>query len=76
MTGKLIRMSRILREDGKTVIVALDHGQFQGAIEGIRDIRRTLSNIVASRPDAMILNPGVIEKNGDLLGGKVSILCR
>ncbi|MGC9322405.1 MAG: class I fructose-bisphosphate aldolase, partial [Kosmotogaceae bacterium] len=36
----------------------------------------TLSNIVASRPDAMILNPGVIEKNGDLLGGKVSILCR
>ncbi|MFA6657753.1 MAG: fructose-bisphosphate aldolase, partial [Mesotoga sp.] len=76
MTGKLIRMNRILREDGKTVIVAMDHGQFQGPIEGIKDVRRTLSNIVAGRPDAMILNPGVIEKNGDLLGGKVSILCR
>lgn len=76
MTGKLIRMNRILKEDGKTVIVAMDHGQFQGPINGIRNVRETLSNIVIGRPDAIILNPGVIEKNGDLLGGKVSILCR
>lgn len=76
MTGKSIRMNRILKEDGKTVIVAMDHGQFQGPINGIRNVRETLSNIIIGRPDAIILNPGVIEKNGDLLGGKVSILCR
>jgi len=76
MTGKLIRMNRILETDGKTVIVAMDHGQFQGPIEGIKNIRKTLENIVAGEPDAVILNPGVIEKNADILGGKVSILCR
>ncbi len=50
MTGKWIRMNRILKEDGKTVIVAMDHGQFQGPINGIRNVRETLSNIIIGRP--------------------------
>ncbi len=76
MNGKIVRINRLLKEDGKTVIVALDHGQFQGPIDGLRDIRNTLEHIIAARPDGLILNPGVIEKNAALLGGKTAILCR
>ena len=76
MSGKVLRMKRIFKNDGKTVIVALDHGQFQGPISGIENIKKTLKNIVKGNPDAVILNPGVIEKNAEIFDGNVSILCR
>jgi class I fructose-bisphosphate aldolase/fructose-bisphosphate aldolase/2-amino-3,7-dideoxy-D-threo-hept-6-ulosonate synthase len=76
MTGKIVRMNRLMKDDGKTVIVALDHGQFNGPIDGIDSIQRTLTNIMAGQPDGIILNPGVIEKNARLLSRDTCILCR
>lgn len=76
MTGTKIRMKKIISKDSKTVIVALDHGQFQGPMKGIRDIRTTIKNVIAAKPDAIILNPGVIQDNADILGGETAVLCR
>lgn len=69
-------MKRIFREDNKAVIVALDHGQFQGPIDGIVDIEDILKKIVAGGPDAVILNPGILAKHSDLIAGKTSCIVR
>ena len=39
MSGKEIRMKRIFKEDGKSVISALDFGMFGGSVPGLEDIR-------------------------------------
>jgi DhnA family fructose-bisphosphate aldolase class Ia len=41
-TGKRIRMKQILREDGRTVIVALDHGGIAGNMPGIENPALTI----------------------------------
>ena len=37
-----LRLSRILRVDGKAVIVAMDHGNFAGPMPGIFDIGKSI----------------------------------
>ncbi|MDI3524454.1 MAG: fructose-bisphosphate aldolase, class [Kosmotoga sp.] len=76
MSGKALRLNRIFKDDGKTVIVALDHGQFQGPLPGISNMPETLRKIVAGGPDALILNPGIVAKHYDLLAGKTSVIVR
>lgn len=34
MSGKLVRLSRISRADGRAVVIALDHGQFKHEAKG------------------------------------------
>lgn len=74
MSGKALRLNRIFKADGKTVIVALDHGQFQGPLPGISNMPDTLRKIVSGGPDALILNPGIVAKHYDLLAGKRPLL--
>jgi DhnA family fructose-bisphosphate aldolase class Ia len=76
MSGKIIRMNRIFDKDGRSVVIAIDHGQFQGAIDGIKDMPETLKNITAGNPDAIIINPGVLEKHGNLIPKNVSVILR
>ncbi len=76
MSGKIIRMNRIFDKDGKSVVIAIDHGQFQGAIDGIKDMPETLKNITAGNPDAIIINPGILEKHCDLIPKNVSVILR
>lgn len=76
MLGKRLRLDRIFRSDGKSVIVALDHGQFQGPIPGIFDLPSTIEKIVSGGPDALIVNPGIVTKHADLLAGKTSVIIR
>jgi len=76
LSGKALRLRRIFKEDGKTVIVALDHGQFQGPLKGIYNMRETLQNIVSTSPDGLILNPGIVTKHYDIIAGKTSIIVR
>ncbi len=42
MIGKKIRLSRILRGDLRTTIVAVDHGLTSGPIQGINQLRNLL----------------------------------
>jgi len=76
MLGKQIRLKKIFKEDNKSVVVAIDHGQFQGPIKGIINIRKILKDIISGNPDAIIINPGVLEKNVDLIAGKTSVILR
>lgn len=59
---KTRRMSRIFKEDGKSLIVAIDHGTFNGASPGIENPGRTIEKIVKGGADAAIVNLGVAKR--------------
>ncbi|HEX69515.1 MAG TPA: fructose-bisphosphate aldolase [Candidatus Bathyarchaeota archaeon] len=67
VSGKERRMRRIFREDGKTVIVPMDHGVTSGPISGLVDMRETVNKLVAGGVDAVVLHKG-IAKNVDTKG--------
>ena len=62
MNLKTRRMSHIFKEDGKALIVAMDHGTFNGASAGLEHPGETLSQIAEGGADAVLCNFGVARK--------------
>jgi len=58
-SGKTRRLGRIFRDDGKTVVVPMDHGVPAGAVEGLADIRKTVSCVAKGGADAVLVHAGV-----------------
>ena len=58
-TGKTRRLRRIFREDGKTVIVPMDHGVSVGPIEGLTDMDATIDNVAKGGADAVLVHAGI-----------------
>lgn len=59
---KTRRMDHIFKSDGRSLIVAMDHGTFDGASPGIENPGRTLEQIVEGGADAVLVNFGVARK--------------
>ena len=54
--GKRIRLERIInREDGRTIIVPMDHGVTVGAVEGLIDMRETVNDMATGGADAVLI---------------------
>jgi DhnA family fructose-bisphosphate aldolase class Ia/Fe-S-cluster-containing hydrogenase component 2 len=69
--GKEIRLSKIINPtDGKSVIIAADHGFMLGAIPGVIDLQLTLKKVIEGRPDAILLSPVQAVKLNSLFWGK------
>jgi predicted phospho-2-dehydro-3-deoxyheptonate aldolase len=61
MIGKKIRLERIInRNSQKTVIIPMDHGVTVGPIEGLADIRKTISAMVAGGANAILMHKGMV----------------
>jgi DhnA family fructose-bisphosphate aldolase class Ia len=60
MDGKAIRMNRIL-ESGRAVIVPMDHGVSEGAIDGLIDMERAISLVEKGGASAVLLHKGLIK---------------
>lgn len=61
MIGKQIRMERIMnRENGRTLIVPLDHGVTAGPIPGIVDMKTAIGKIVDGGANAIVIHKGVV----------------
>src|SRR2546428_2493519 len=58
-SGKTRRLGRIFRDDGKTVIVPMDHGVPAGPIEGLGDIRSVVNQVAKGGADAILVHDGV-----------------
>lgn len=70
MVGRSIRLNRILNPNtGKTLIIAIDHGTAMYP-EGIENPVDILKKMVKGKPDAILLNLGVIRFGYNLLQGK------
>jgi putative autoinducer-2 (AI-2) aldolase len=53
------RLSRIIRPDGRTVMLAVDHGYFLGPTTGLEDARKTIKRIL-SYADALMPTRGIL----------------
>jgi class I fructose-bisphosphate aldolase len=61
MTGKLIRMERIInRETKRTIIVPMDHGVSVGPIEGIITMKDSVDAVANGGANAIIIHKGLI----------------
>jgi predicted phospho-2-dehydro-3-deoxyheptonate aldolase len=58
--GKQYRLKRLFNKSGKLFVVALDHGFTLGPIDGIKNIREDLKDIVMAGPDAIIIHKGLV----------------
>jgi len=65
--GSNRRLSRIFRDDGRTVIVPMDHGVTLGPVAGVVDMQEIVNKLVVGGTDAIVIHKG-IAKNTQLHG--------
>ncbi len=63
MDGREIKIKKLFSK-GNAVIIACDHGEFDGPIPGMVDIRETVSKI-NRKVDGVLLSPGMIKHTGE-----------
>lgn len=61
------RMNNIFREDGKTVIIAMDHGMGMPVNPALDDTAEKIKAIVRGGADAILTTAGIVKKYGDLM---------
>lgn len=76
MSGKAIRLKRIFKDDGRTVISALDFGGFMGPVPGLEVPKDIAGKVVRGGADAVIVNPGFAREASEVYGGKVGLIMR
>lgn len=59
LSGKNRRMKRIFGDDGKTVIVPMDHGVTCGPMPGLVNMQEIIDKLVAGGADAVVLHKGI-----------------
>ena len=69
--NKELRMNRLFDACGKTVMVAMDHGQ-GGVKPGLAHPEQLLETLVAAQPDAILLSGGMARTYNYLFGAKNS----
>ena len=75
MIGKKIRLERIIdRNSSRTVIVPMDHGVTVGPIEGLGDMRTTISNIVSGGANAILMHKGIVRAGHRGTGRDVGLI--
>ncbi|MGB9835057.1 MAG: class I fructose-bisphosphate aldolase [bacterium] len=75
-TGKKIRMKSIFREDGRAVIVALDHGGIAGPLPGIENPAQTIKEAVEGGADAILTTRGFVQSSEEAWKRDTSIIMR
>jgi DhnA family fructose-bisphosphate aldolase class Ia len=69
MHGKSLRFGKLFNRNENAIIIAVDHGMFDGPIPGLVNIRKTLKNINPA-VDAVLMSPGTLKQNADAFGFK------
>lgn len=76
MTGKMVRLARLFRADRRAVVIALDHGQFKGAIPGLAQMSAIVRSAVDGGADGVILNAGAVADCAPVLAGRCALIAR
>src|SRR5437870_501539 len=66
-TGIDRRMGRLFAADGKSLILAFDHGRWGANTHGMADPRKTLSEAIAAGADAVLTTVGQALRFGDVI---------
>jgi DhnA family fructose-bisphosphate aldolase class Ia len=79
MSGIGVRLGRLFRRDsGRSFMVAFDRTLLEGPSQHAADAAATLDRIIATRPEAVLIGPGLIKHCGGKFGfaGAPSIVAR
>lgn len=63
-----VRMNRIFAEDGRALVIAMDHGLSMGNVPGLEDPDRIVRLSVSERADAVMTATGVVKRCARTLG--------
>jgi len=79
--GKVVRLKRILKDDGKAVIFAFDHGVEHGpkdfdVPENRVDPRKILKPVVEAGVDAIMMLPGMAKLTYDIWAGRTALIVK
>ena len=75
MIGKQVRMERIMnRENGRTLIVPMDHGVSAGPISGLVDMKTTIGKVVDGGANAIVIHKGVVRTGHRGHGNDVGLI--
>lgn len=66
----------ILADDGRALIVAMDHGRTHGVIEGLADPGRVIEMAVAGGADGVMTTFGIVKRYRDQLIGRIPTILR
>ena len=69
-------MNRLLRQNKRTVMVAMDHARMNGIFRGIEDPKPIIEEVIDAGADAIMTSYGVIKHYGYLMHGRVSKILR
>ncbi len=74
--GRSIRLSKLFPQGGKTVVVAIDHGQTFGPTEGLIQFTQAAERL--KEANGVLLAPHMVRFSGDLFKGYGSpaVICR
>ncbi len=70
LQGKDVRLSRLFPEGGHAVVVAIDHGQTFGPMEGLVEFTKAAEKL--KEADGVLLAPQMVRFSGKLFQGKGS----
>ncbi len=77
MIGKHVRMKSLISPaTGRTVIVAMDHGQIIGPAQGLERPLDAFRRVVRGRPDAILATRGMVEHGFEALDSGVGLIIR
>ena len=71
-SGKTRRLRRVMRNDSKSVIIAMDHGITLGPVRGLEDMQATVDRVLSGGADAVLFHKG-IAKHVDTRGSGMII---
>lgn len=74
--GKTIRMHRIFGNDGKAVMLAINHGIAFGPAKGIDNLKALFDNIQASYPDSITMHKGIAMRMADAFVGRSALILK
>jgi predicted phospho-2-dehydro-3-deoxyheptonate aldolase len=60
--GKKRRLTRIFKEDNRTVIVPMDHGVTIGPCTGIQNMQKTINQLLSGNVDAILVHKGIAKR--------------
>jgi DhnA family fructose-bisphosphate aldolase class Ia len=63
--GRKRRLGRIIREDGRTFVVPMDHGVTVGPVKGIRNMQKIVSQLQKGGVEAVVVHKGIAKPVDD-----------
>ena len=72
-TGKIVRMNKIFKEDGKSFVIAMDHG-IGGTTKGIEDFEEVVKKVTEGGADAVLVNFGQARRIAPYTSRRIGML--